>query len=263
LHAPSYIGDQYNQRYAYRIVGSVVSFPERLQSVRSRGLSVASRRLLKTIVADWKIPSERIRIIPNAVQIEWIRGLAASREREIQGDYLLYFGRLERLKGVHIVSRALPEIVRQRPDLQMVFVGKDCGFREKILAENRAHAVNLVFFDVMEKERLFGLIRHAKLIVLPSLSENMSNAGLEAMALGKPVVGTYGTAFDETIEDSKNGFLVAPGDSAALAAKILSCLERKDLDQIGRNAYHTALLFDVAAVTEKTVDFYRSALSGA
>jgi glycosyltransferase involved in cell wall biosynthesis len=262
LHAPSYVGDRYNRRYKLPLVGSMVSLPERIQAVRSRGLSAASRTLADTIIKDWMIARERIRIIPNAVQIEWIRDLAASQEREIQRPYLLYFGRLERLKGMEVFSGALHQILSRRPDVKMVFVGKDCGYRELILAEHPAHRDQLAFFEVMDKPRLFGLVKHAELIVLPSLSENMSNAGLEAMALAKPVVGTYGTAFEELIRDGHNGFLVAPGDSAALAAKIVLCLERKDLDEIGRNAYQTVLQFDVSVVTAQTVDFYRHTLSG-
>jgi len=260
LHAPSYIGDRYNRRYKLPLVDSFVSLPERIQSVRSRGLSAASRTLADTIIKDWRIARERISIIPNAVQIEWIRNLAASQEREIQGPYLLYFGRLERLKGMEVLSGALREILHRRPDLKMVFVGKDCGYRKPILAEHPSHREKLVFFEVMEKQRLFGLVKYSELIVLPSLSENMSNAGLEAMALAKAVVGTYGTAFEEIIRDGNNGFLVTPGDSTALAAKVLECLERKDLAQIGRNAYQTVLQFDVSAVTAQTVDFYRHAL---
>jgi glycosyltransferase involved in cell wall biosynthesis len=263
LHAPSYIGDRYNRRYKLQLVGSILSLPERMQSIRSRGLSTASRTLADTIINDWMIARERITIIPNAVQIEWIRDLAASQEREIPGPYLLYFGRLERLKGIEVLSSALREILYLRPDVKMVFVGKDCGYRKPILADHPSHRDKLVFFEVMEKQRLFGLVKHSELVVLPSLSENMSNAGLEAMALSKSVVGTYGTAFEETIRDGNNGFLVTPGDSTALAAKVLECLKRKDLDQIGRNAYHTVLQFDVPVVTAQTVDFYRRTLSGA
>jgi glycosyltransferase involved in cell wall biosynthesis len=263
LHAPSYIGDRYNRRYKLQLVGSILSLPERMQSIRSRGLSTASRTLADTIINDWMIARERITIIPNAVQIEWIRDLAASQEREIPGPYLLYFGRLERLKGIEVLSSALREILYLRPDVKMVFVGKDCGYRKPILADHPSHRDKLVFFEVMEKQRLFGLVKHSELVVLPSLSENMSNAGLEAMALSKSVVGTYGTAFEEIIRDGNNGFLVTPGDSTALAAKVLECLKRKDLDQIGRNAYHTVLQFDVPVVTAQTVDFYRRTLSGA
>src|SRR5581483_2960293 len=81
-----------------------------------------------------------------------------------------------------------------------------------------------------------GLVRHARLVVLPSLYENMSNAALEAMALERPVVGTRGTAFEELIEDGVSGFLAPPGDAAALSDCILAALARPDLVRIGEHA---------------------------
>jgi glycosyltransferase involved in cell wall biosynthesis len=107
------------------------------------------------------------------------------------------------------------------------------------------------------------VIRSAKLVILPSLFENLSNAGLEAMALGRPLVATHGTAFEEIIRDGVNGFLVEAGDAAALAQKILSCLERTDLEQIGENAYQSVLRFDSLKVAPQIIDSYQAALSRA
>jgi glycosyltransferase involved in cell wall biosynthesis len=228
--------------------------------VRSRALSAASQHLARMIEQDWKISRDRIRILPNPVCVQWICELAASRPREVGGEYLLYFGRLERIKGVHVLSGALPEVFRRRPDLKVVLIGKDCGLREQILSQNHQHASHILLFDAMPQERLFGFIQHAKLVVLPSLSENMSNAGLEAMALARPLIGTLGTAFEEILRDGENGFLVPAGDSHALSAKILDCLAWPDLAQVSRNARQTALHYDISRVTAETVNFFRCAI---
>jgi glycosyltransferase involved in cell wall biosynthesis len=145
----------------------------------------------------------------------------------------------------------------------MVFIGKDCGLQQQILKQNAAFQSRICVFDTMEKGRLFGVIRFAKLVILPSLFENLSNAGLEAMALGKPVLGTYGTAFEEIIRDGVNGFLVEPGNAAALGQKVLSCLERTDLEQIGENAYQSVLRFDSLRVAQQIIDYYQAVLSRA
>src|SRR5262249_42489373 len=114
----------------------------------------------------------------------------------------------------------------------------------------------------LEKARLFGIIRFAHLVILPSLFENLSNAGLEAMALGRPVIGTYGTGFEELIQDGINGFLVEPGNADALEKKILSCLATSDLEKIGQNAYDTVLQFDSRKLAVQNIQFYRSTLAG-
>jgi glycosyltransferase involved in cell wall biosynthesis len=92
------------------------------------------------------------------------------------------------------------------------------------------------FLGEIRHEELYPVVRRARLVVLPSLSDNLPNAMLEAMALGRPVIGTIGTSFDEVIEDGVSGFLVRPGDSAALADTIVAAWRRTDLDEIGQRA---------------------------
>jgi glycogen synthase len=262
IHTPTYIGDAYNKRYRMTWIGNLLSLVERIQVSRSRGVSVASAHLASVIARDWRIPPDRIHVIPNSVQVEWVRNLAAKQPREIPGRYLLYFGRIERRKGVHVLSRSLSAVLATVPDISMVFVGRDCGLNKSILQENLRFQDRIVFLDTLEKPRLFGIIRFAQLVILPSLFENLSNAGLEAMALGRPVIGTYGTAFEELIRDGINGFLVEPGNADALERKILSCLKASDLEQIGRNGYETVLQFDSRKIAAQNIQFYRSMLAG-
>ena len=81
------------------------------------------------------------------------------------------------------------------------------------------------------------------------------------MALGRPVIGTYGTAFEELIRDGSNGFLVEPGDFDALERKLLSCLATSDLEQIGQSGYETVQQFDSRKIAAQNIQFYRSTLA--
>jgi len=263
IHTPSYIGDKHGERYRFSLLRRLQNLAEKIQVKRSVGLSVASVHLASAIAKDWLIPPEKIKVIPNSVQVDWIRELAARQRRELHGRYLLYVGRIERKKGVHILSQSLNTVFSSgHDDITMVFAGRDCGLKEAILRENRRFHDRLVFLDTVERGRLFGLIRFAELVILPSLWENLSNAGLEAMALARPVIGTYATAFEEIIEDGVNGFLVAPGDAVDLGHKISSCLDRTDLELIGRRAYESVLRFDSRTVASEIVEFYRTTLAG-
>ena len=178
IHGPTYLGDRYNERYRFSWIPRILSWPEKWQTRMSRGISVASRHLAAVIADDWKISQDRIQVVPNSVQVDWVRNLGAQAEREIPGDYLLYFGRLEKGKGVHILSRGLPAVLSRRPDIQMVFVGKDFGLQQEILTHNRAFQDRILFFDTMEKGRLFAAVRSAKLVVLRRLSA-ISNSVME------------------------------------------------------------------------------------
>ena len=72
--------------------------------------------------------------------------------------------------------------------------------------------------------------------VLPSYFEGMGRVLLEAMAMGKPVVGTRVGGIPDLIEDGVNGFLVEPGNEIQLTEAILRILTEKELaKQLGAN----------------------------
>ena len=258
IHTPMYLGDIYNERYPLKGIASILSIPEMIQTRVSRARSVASYHLASKISKDWKIKKNEIKIIPNGVAVKKIRDMAQEHQRPINNEYMLYFGRLEKRKGVHIISQALRNVFLEKPNISMIFIGKDWGLKEKILDENKDFLKNIIFFDTMRQSRLLGYVKYAKLVILPSLFENISNACLEAMALGRPVIATYGASFEEIIKDGENGFLVRPGDSQALSSKILECLARDDLERIGHNAYESVLNFDMTKIAQEHVKFYQS-----
>jgi glycosyltransferase involved in cell wall biosynthesis len=156
--------------------------------------------------------------------------------------YLLYFGRLQRHKGFEILAQALPLALLDCPDMHVVIVGEDMPTPEhgsmRAYARKLAgsHADRLLFIDSLGHEQLYPIIARARLVVLPSLLDNLPNACLEAMGLGRPVVGTLGTSFEELIDDQVTGFLVDPGDVAALASSLIAAWQRDDLDEIGARA---------------------------
>jgi glycosyltransferase involved in cell wall biosynthesis len=68
-------------------------------------------------------------------------------------------------------------------------------------------AERLIVLERMPHRQLYPVIAGAHLVVLPSLIENLPNACLEAMGLGKVVIGTSGTGFDELISEERRDFL--------------------------------------------------------
>ena len=257
IHAPTFLVDRYNETQLPWI-SKLLSFPEKLQAKRSLAITVASNHLASTISSLWNIPPSKIHVIPNTIQVDWVRKLGMEEKKEISGDYLLFFGRLEKLKGVHVLSQSLPEVFEARPDIKMIWIGRDCGWKNRILAENEKYSDRMIFFDTMPKERLFPILRHATLVILPSLFDNFPNAGLEAMALERPVIGTYRTGFAEMIQDSVDGFLVEPGSIDALKSKILSCVKRDDLSSIGREAYARVQQYDEQRMGPLYDHFFRT-----
>lgn len=129
------------------------------------------------------------------------------------------------IKDHATVIRALQEIRRAVPRARLVLVGKDLG----TLAESRQLAHDLGLGDavrfITDTVRPEQVIAASQVCVLTSPSESLSNAVLEYMALGKPVVAT--TTCGDTaklIRDSAAGVLVPPGSPHDLAVRVIELL---------------------------------------
>lgn len=146
------------------------------------------------------------------------------RQHLVGKKYLLFFGRMTQMKGVHVLAEALPRVLERAPDLHAVFVGADAtapgggSMREFVRAKAGTHAGRVLLLDPLRHAQLYPFVENAAFVVLPSLVDNMPNTLLEAMGHRRVVIGTSGSCFEQLIEEGRNGFLVPPGDPETLAA---------------------------------------------
>ena len=242
-------------------------------------LEVLSMRLADSVYATSGAVAGRLRRREGVARVEVIHPpLAVSlvpdedsiRLRELRGrPYLLFYGQMGPLKGADLLARALTEVLGEIPDMHVVFVGGDRPMPdgsstraavEGMLApwRDRAHV-----WPRLDHRQLFPLIRHARLVVLPSLADNLPNACLEAMGLGRPVLGAEGASFEEMIADGIDGFLFPCGDVAALAGRIREVWRRDDLGGIGAAAARKVReMFDPERSLSALESLYHRVLSG-
>jgi glycosyltransferase involved in cell wall biosynthesis len=235
------------------------------QTRRSTRVISPSRTLAREVGARWGIDPETISIVPTGIHLP--RADVGSVPAEFQGlDYVLYFGRLERRKGVDTWIEALPEVLAGNPSLHAVFVGEDLGmagrpFEEYARERCSRHWSRLHFLPSMAQARLFPIVAGSRLVVMPSRFESLANACLEAMALGRPVLATTGTGLAEMITDSIDGLLVSPEDPSALAARACAALADDGLlSRIGRAARKRAADFDLETMVGHLVEVYAEIL---
>jgi len=114
--------------------------------------------------------------------------------------------------------------------------------------------VNLPGF-VSDRAEFFASL---DVFIMPSRSEAWGMAALEAMAHGVPVIANDIGGLAELVEDGNGGWLVRPGDPAALARAITYAATNPDrLREQGEKARERARLFSVARMVEQTEAFYR------
>ena len=142
--------------------------------------------------------------------------------------YVLYFGRFQLHKGFHTLAQALPRFLNQCPDAHVALVGRDMetSLASSMAAFARAQCngfgERLLIMENLPHSQLYPVIAGAHLVVMPSMIDNLPNACLEAMGLGKVVIGTDGGSFEELITDGVNGFLVPRDNPQALADKMIA-----------------------------------------
>ena len=247
--------------------GLVTGIIEREQTRRSDGIISPTRALAQIVSATWRIAPERVTIVPTGANLGQSAALDAPVPQALRGeDYLLYFGRLERRKGVHVLGAALPAVLAAHPTFKAVFVGEDLMFEGQPMADvirglAAPYADRLIFLPRLPQQEMFPIIRAARVVVLPSLWENLANTCLEAMQLGRPVIATWGCGFEEVIEDGVSGFLTQPGDAASLAAGIEKALADEAMaERVGQAAEQRAQEFSIDAMVERLADYYAQLL---
>ncbi len=128
-------------------------------------------------------------------------------------------GRLEPRKGTDTLLAALASLRAERPDVALVVVGEG-PLRADLAARAEQLGVASVVRWLGDRTDVDEVLAALDVFVLPSRTEGMSNALLEAMAMGLPVVATAVGGTPEVITDGQSGHLVGADDPASMAAAV-------------------------------------------
>jgi len=139
------------------------------------------------------------------------------------GELVIAVGRLTRQKGHMILLEAIPAVLESHPHTVFALVG-DGPLRQEL--ENQA--VNLGIEKSVRflgtREDVYALLYAADLFVLPSLSEGLPMALLEAMGMGLPVIASDLDGIASVLENGRHGLLIPPGEVKSLSLSLISLL---------------------------------------
>jgi glycosyltransferase involved in cell wall biosynthesis len=190
-------------------------------------------------------------------------GIALPPHQPLQNKHrLLYVGRLEHVKGVDVLLRAMPEIVRRFPKVLLSIVG-DGAVRPELESFARRHRLqkNVVFHGWLDSSAVSDQYSQATAVVIPSIwPENLPTVCIEALATGRPVIGARSGGIPELVQDGATGRIVAPDDADGLAAAILDILSRPDLSTISRACAASMQSFEIAAFVRNLERLYQKLL---
>ena len=200
----------------------------------------------ETIRAD-RISPAKVVTIPNGIEIEKLaaaEGAAALQHLPGLDDaspLIVSVGHIRRVKGFDVLLRAAAEVCRAYPKATFLIVGTiqepECDRDLRDLVRQLGLERNVRFLGKLENESVWSLLKLCDVFCLPSRSEGMSNALLEAMACGLPCVATAVGGTPEVLEDGQSGYIVPSEDYQAAANRIMALLENPEgARQMGRLA---------------------------
>jgi glycogen(starch) synthase len=209
------------------------------KSIRRADVITAPSQAVVELTRSWlPLRQTALFVVPNPVDKARFRPAASNRK-----NLVVYSGRLERRKGVHVIASAIPQILEKFPSAEFLFLGADSvdydgvSWADKLCRSVQNNQRRQLNFEQASRDGVIRAYQESAVCILPSVWENFPYALLEAMACGTPVIATECGGFPELIENGVNGFLVPVDDADTLAARILELLNEHSVAKaMGENA---------------------------
>lgn len=215
------------------------------------------------------LPSDKIRIIPNGVDLEKFRGYEMDygfrRNYASDNEKIVFFvGRLVNEKGAHILLDAMPRILAYYHDVKLVVTGKGPQLdflREKAISMGIKDKV--YFTGYMSDDNLSRLYMCVDVAVFPSLYEPFGIVALEGMVAGVPVVVSDVGGIGEIVEHGIDGMKAYAGNPGSLADSILELLHNPEKagNMKARALEKLRRQYDWSRISEQTLKTYEEVLN--
>jgi glycosyltransferase involved in cell wall biosynthesis len=144
-------------------------------------------------------------------------------------NVVLFLGRLEREKGAFDLLDAVASVRAAIPDVRVVCAGEGDRAAVQQYAEGLGIRDAVKFVGWVGPSGKRALLESAAVLALPSYEAGLPASALEAMAAGVPVVAAAVGGIPEAIADGVSGFLIPPGDTAALSRHLRKLLLDRSL----------------------------------
>ncbi|MCR4329543.1 MAG: glycosyltransferase family 4 protein [Candidatus Roizmanbacteria bacterium] len=153
------------------------------------------------------------------------------KEASKNPPYLLFVGRLEKIKGVDNLLHAFVQIHKERPDVQLRIIGiGPLSESWQDLAHQLDIDTHVQFFGWVQKEKVFEYYQEARAVIIPSIyPETNPLVAFEAMRQGTPVIAYNVGGLPETVEHEYSGLVVKRFDIPGLAQACIRLIDDASL----------------------------------
>ncbi len=287
LHAPNYLVEHLKKRYlpfwvkARFVLGALrqgkidlgywrkydkADDPDYRFACLANHLTAPSSYMKEWAVKNWQISPDRISVVANPF-IHYDKLLDIPIAEKQCANEIIFFGRLNVLKGLVNATKAVKKILKEHPDWQFKIIGDDGqgpmpgtkmtmkDWMQKEL-EDVINQVNFIpGFDYLQ---LPGLLKEGKIVLLPSLFESFSYTCIEAMAAGKAVIGSKVGGMADLIQHNINGLLIEPNNISEIYRALKKMiLEPDKLNVFAQRARQKVLSFDSQLLKQNYLNIYK------
>lgn len=248
-------------------------------------LTVGSWRDRENLIADYRIPEEKIYVVPGGVNPEVFSPRSPALARRRAGlpncRVALFVGRIEPVKGLETLIQALAHLRREGGDncsWRLVLIGGNAESLEtkgdgvavsaqpkgayidriRKLAHDLGMADRLTFLGPKPQESLADYYAGADCCVFPSVYETFGLAVIEALACGGVVVASDIGGYPKILSEEEAGLLVPPGDAKALARTLdRICTDSALREGLRQRAPEVSRRFSWTETAQRFLEIYR------
>ena len=243
-----------------------VRFESENNIIKSADLVVAFTDHERQLMARYhNVDPLKVEVIPCGVDTDLFNPIDRNVAKEKLGisasRVALYVGRIEPLKGLEILIRAVTQI-HSDEGLSLIIVGGDPDADEEIIRLKQIILAlrmesSISFIGAVDQQELPLYYNASDVLVIPSYYESFGLVALEAMACGIPVIASRVGGLPTTVKDSKTGYLVPWRCPDPFADKLQIILNNQSIhDAMSRSAIELSLQMKWSKVAEDLAEAY-------
>jgi glycosyltransferase involved in cell wall biosynthesis len=220
--------EQVRKNPFYKLLGGL----RRLDLALSTKIIVYSKGLIK----EWHLERYQSKILIASYLFVNSEKFRPERPPMEKDNIIAYIGRLDPEKGILNFVQAMPRLLGIKDDITALIIG-DGQLRDEAVQYLKQENLNdkVTFAGWVAHDDMPYYLNKLRLLVVPSYSEGLPNAVLEAMACGTPVLATPVGAIPDLIKDGETGFIMEDNSPECIAKNVIRALTHPNLDRISQN----------------------------
>ena len=223
------------------------------------GITAISNDIFEEILSIGGISEEKVRIIPNGVNLADFRDVEPYKA---DYPYIMAMGRMVPQKGFDRLLVSFARVAGQLRNLRLLMAGEGVNRRDyEALARKLGIAERVRFLGLVQGTEKIRLLKGARFFVCPSRFEPFGIVVLEAMAAGLPVLANRVGGIPDILEEGVQGILTDPDSAEEMGLEIVTMNNSPEwLDRMGRAASEKASLYDWSVINAMYLEVYEKGI---